>query len=104
MFRDENPLMFVNIYLQEAWKLFQNRKREKAPSWLICRLEKARVLPRMVGPVLNKACLSIISRPVLLHAVLCLLTVVYQELFLGIGEGRGRKGSFPPVLFVFGYH
>lgn len=46
--------------------------------------------------------------PDLLCVVLCLLTIVfvYQELFLGIGEGRGekRKLFFFPLLFVFGYH
>lgn len=71
---------------------------------MICPSEKACVLPRMVGPVLNEACLSLISRPVLLHAVLCLLTVVYQELFLGIGEGRAEERKLFPLLFVFGYH
>lgn len=51
------------------------------------------------GPVLTEASLSRISLSVLLHAVLCLSTVVYQELFLGIGEGRGEERSlFPPFV------
>lgn len=58
----------------------------------------------MVGLMLSEACLSIISRPVLLCDVLSLLTVVYQELFLEIGDGRGEERKLSPLLFVFGYH
>lgn len=54
-------------------------------------------LPGMVGPV----CLFVISGPVLLHVVLCVLRCVHQESFLGIGDGRGGERSLFSPFCLF---